>query len=381
MSAGSDTVVAADESGPAQTDSWQWIATDAELARFAESARSNGSLAIDTEFVRRRTYHAELGLVQLASAGRVYLLDPLALDASAAIGDLLAAPEVRKLIHAGGEDIEVLERWSGATPNNLIDTQIANQFSGVPGQIGYQRMVAERLDISLSKGEQQSDWMRRPLTQKQCRYAADDVRYLHPVADQILAEVDRLGRSDWLAEECQRQIQRVLSDQPAYPHLAERNAGSYSEIVQWRLCHLLRWREAEALQRDKPRNWILDAGLAVAIAHCAPSDDTALNRVLTEAGRRDPQRAAAKFSELLAQIEDQPDADFPIAPEPLDGAQKKSVKSLRAALIDLAEPLGLAPEFIATRAILEQAVRAGRWPESVGRWRSALLAELDPSKH
>lgn len=361
--------------------SWTWIATAADLSRFVQTARSSGSLAIDTEFVRRRTYHAELGLVQLAAGEEIFLLDPLATEAESALGELLADPQLRKLIHAGGEDIEVLQRWSGATPSHLVDTQIANQFAGVPGQIGYQRMVAERLDIALSKGEQQSDWMRRPLSEKQCRYAADDVRYLHPVAAQILAEVDRLGRNEWLAEECQRQIDRVLAAPSEFPHLAERNAGSYPRLAQWRLCQLLRWRVAEAQQRDKPKNWILDSGLAVAIAHCQPGELQAMSKAMADAGRRDPERAASKLDAILTEAGDGPNDAFPIAPEPIDGEQKKSVKSLRAALIAAAESLGLAPEFIATRAVLEQAVRDGRWPESIGQWRAQVVAELDPSAH
>lgn len=377
MSSQRPTVVAADESGPAANAAWHWINDTRALAEFSARVQETGSFAIDTEFVRRRTYHAELGLVQLASGDRVYLLDPLDFDAAEAIGRMLADPAVRKLIHAGGEDIEVLQRWSGATPANLIDTQIASQLSGVPGQIGYQRLVAERLDIQLSKGEQQSDWMRRPLSEKQCRYAADDVRHLHALADQLLGEIERLGRNAWLDEDCQRQIDRVLSGPSEYPHLNERNAGSYAAAVQWRLCLLLRWREAEAQRRDKPRNWLLDGGLAVGIAHCDPNDQQAIAERLREAGRRDPERAAAQFAALI-NAEPEAPADFPLAPPPIDGEQKKSVKALRAALIELAEPLGLPPEFIATRAVLEDAVRNGRWPDSVGQWRGEVLQGLDP---
>ncbi|MCB1606668.1 MAG: ribonuclease D [Xanthomonadales bacterium] len=380
MSSGSLTVDGADESGPAREQAWRWIDDAQTLNEVVDSARSAKSLAIDTEFVRRRTYYAELGLVQLAVAGELYLLDPLAIDAGAPLGQLLGDAQITKLIHAGGEDIEVLERWSGVRPVNLIDTQIASQLSGVPGQIGYQRLVAERLGVQLSKGEQQSDWLKRPLSARQCDYAADDVRYLQPLADQLFPEIERLGRREWLEEECLRQIDRVLAGPSDYPHLNERNAGSYPPQVQWRLCLLLRWREREAQRKDKPRSWILDNGLAIAIAHCASGDDAAVVRCLKEAGRRDPQASATPLRTALAAGGQMP-ADFPLAPPPIDGPQKQAVKALRAALGEVAEALGLAPELIATRAVLEQAIRERAWPQGIGQWRAKVLEKVDPSRY
>ncbi len=366
------TVMAAAEPGPASR--WRWLVDSAAWNAFEARARAAGSFAIDTEFVRRRTYHAELGLVQLAVQREVYLLDPLALPERNGLGDLLADPTVRKLIHAGCEDIEVLARWTGQRPSRLIDTQVAAQLCSNGGQIGYQRLVAERLGVPLSKGEQQSDWLRRPLSESQCCYAADDVYYLEPLAEQLLGEVAQRGRMSWLEEECERQVERVLAPLAAYPHLSERNAGQYPAEVQHRLSHLLRWRDAEAEKRDKPRSWILPTASAVALAFAGPDNRAAQVKALKEAGRREPERDAERFAELLAEAGAVPD-DFPLAGAALEGEQKALLTELRGKLADLAKELDLAPEFIATRTSLEARVRDGQWPDSLSLWRLQLLRD------
>lgn len=367
------TVVAADESGPAQA--WQWIDEAAQWPALAAAARGAGQLAIDTEFVRRRTYHAQLGLLQLAVGNQVWLLDPLQWDAAREVGELLADEGLTKLIHAGGEDIEVLTRWTGQRPRRLIDTQIAAQMIGAGGQIGYQKLVAERLGVALSKGEQQSDWLRRPLTAQQCRYAADDVRYLQPLAAAVLGDVEQMGRRSWLEEECERQVERVLAPPPAWPHLAERHAGQYPVAVQYRLGELLRWRNEEAERRDKPRSWILPNATVVALAFAGPSARPAIIKALREAGRREPEQDAERFARMLAEFGDAPD-DFPPAAAPLEGEQKGALTRLRAELEQLAAQHGLAPEFLATRISLEARVRDGSWPDGLGQWRLQLLEGL-----
>jgi ribonuclease D len=367
------TVVAATEPEPASR--WSWIENAEAWAAFEARTRACGRLAIDTEFVRRSTYHAELGLVQLAVQREVWLLDPLALPLRQELGTLLADPAIVKLIHAGGEDIEVLARWTGQRPQALIDTQIASQLCGNGGQMGYQRLVADRLGVQLSKGEQQSDWLRRPLSESQCRYAADDVYYLEPVAEQLLAEVAALGRSDWLAEDCERQIERVLAPASDFPHLSERNAGQYPPDVQYRLCQLLRWRDVEAEKRNKPRGWLLPTATAVALAFAGADNRSALRKAMVEAGRREPDRDAEKFAELLVAAGAMP-AEFPLAGAALEGPQKALLTEIRAGLSETAQRLQLAPEFIATRASLEARVRNGHWPETLGGWRLDLLRDI-----
>ncbi len=364
------TVMAAAEPEPASR--WRWLVDRTAWDDFEARARAAGSFAIDTEFVRRRTYHAELGLVQLAVEREVFLLDPLALPERDGLGGLLADPAVRKLIHAGGEDIEVLSRWTGQRPSQLIDTQIAAQLCSSGGQIGYQRLVADRLGVTLSKGEQQSDWLRRPLSDSQCRYAADDVYYLEALAEPLLAEVTQRGRMSWLEEDCGRQIDRVLAPIAEYPHLNERNAGQFPAEVQYRLSHLLRWRDAEAERRDKPRSWILPTASAVALAFAGPDNRAAQIKALKEAGRREPERDAERFAELLAAAGSVP-AGFPLAGAALEGPQKALLTELRSKLNDLAKELDLAPEFIATRTALEARVRDGQWPQGLSRWRLQLL--------
>ncbi|WP_395140623.1 ribonuclease D, partial [Armatimonas sp.] len=166
-------------------------------------------LALDTEFIRERTYEPVLELVQVSTAdGLIALLDIPALGDLGALGPLLTDPDILKIFHAGGQDIEILTSLLGEMPTPFFDTQIAAAFAGYGTQVGYGALVQSVLKVRLSKEEGFSDWSRRPLTASMCSYAADDVRYLHTLHDRLMARLQRRGRAEW----AQEQTVRVLTN-------------------------------------------------------------------------------------------------------------------------------------------------------------------------
>jgi len=177
------------------------IISDAEtFAQLCAELERSEVVGLDTEFLRERTYFAQLCLLQLAAGTRVLCVDPLALPSLGALRGTMAARAVRKVLHAARQDLEVLAPQAGPA-SGLFDTQVAAALIGLPAQIGYADLVQQLLGVSLAKGQTRTDWSRRPLSAAQLSYALDDVRYLLPLHDRLRARLEQLGRWHWFEEE------------------------------------------------------------------------------------------------------------------------------------------------------------------------------------
>ena len=187
-----------------------FITTAAALEEFAAHLRTQTRIALDTEFLRERTYRAQLCLVQLASPSAAACIDPLALRQLAPLAQVLAAPTVLKVMHASRQDLEVLLPIAGVT-QPVFDTQIGAGLMGLPAQIGYAEAVRRLLGHDLAKSHTRTDWSRRPLSAEQITYALDDVNYLLPLAERLQEEL-RAPRSPRLAQGGARGAHR--RDQP-----------------------------------------------------------------------------------------------------------------------------------------------------------------------
>ena len=168
------------------------IDQDDQLADVCQKARQHAAVALDTEFVRTRTYYPQLGLIQLFDDQQLVLIDPLNIRDWSPFIDLLTDTSVTKFLHAGGEDLEVFLHRFGVLPTPMIDTQILAAFSGQPLSWGFASMVAHFTQVELDKSESRTDWLARPLTQRQCEYAAADVHYLLPIARQLMINSKQL---------------------------------------------------------------------------------------------------------------------------------------------------------------------------------------------
>lgn len=228
-------------------------ALEALTARWQVAPR----LALDTEFVRERTYAAELALIQVCDGGEPQLVDPLAgLDLGTFL-QCLADPGRTKVLHAARQDLEVLAPLLGGMLTPVLDTQVAGALVGHAPQAGYGELVQKELGITLEKGQARTDWLRRPLSAAQLHYAADDVRHLLPLAGRLLARLGDLGRLAWLAEETTTLASLPLTVNPAEAWQRLKGTESLPLREQARVRALAAWRESRAQRRNLPRSWVL----------------------------------------------------------------------------------------------------------------------------
>jgi len=222
--------------------------------------REAGSFAYDSEFIGELTYHPKLCLVQVASARRVALIDPLAGIDLHPFWELLCEPSVEKILHAGQQDIEPVVRHLGRGPVNLFDTQIAAGLAGLPYPVSLSKLVNELAGAKLGKGLTFTHWDQRPLSGMQLRYAADDVRYLPRVRAELGQRLEKLGHAEWAGQECAAQCDPSLYGfNPDAQYLRVRGAGSLQPRNLAVLRELTIWRDSGARKHDvPPRTFLRD---------------------------------------------------------------------------------------------------------------------------
>ena len=312
------------------------ISTPAGLEDLIADLEGEAAIGLDTEFMRERTYRAELCLLQLTTRRGPVCVDPIA-----------------------PEDLR-----PPGTP-----------LAGHPAQVGYAELVRRLLDREVPKGQTRTDWSRRPLSEAQVEYALDDVRHLLPLRELLLAELERLGRSGWLAEELAAleslDVTAVDADRA---WLRFRGVEGWDEGRLRLLRTLAAWRERRAVARNKPRGWILDDAVLREMVLRVPRDRTALTAL------EGMPEGVVKNSgdELLTLIEA---AAVPDPPPPLPRRERPDpvlvarTKRLAETAQGVAQGLGIAPEVLATRRVLEE-VAAGKDPaQAFNGWRATLLVD------
>ena len=350
------------------------IADGAALALAAEQLARAPRLALDTEFMRERTYFAELAFVQLADQERIALVDPLVDMDLAPLTALLTAPGQLKVLHAARQDVEVLLPLTGAPLGPVLDTQLAAALLGCPPQIGYGDLVQRELGHTLEKGHARSDWTHRPLSAAQLTYAADDVRWLLPLAARLEEQLDALGRLDWLHEDLAQ-----LADPGIYV-LAPADAWQRFKAIealppqeQRRLRALAAWREARAVRRNLPRGWVLTDDAARTIARAVPRDVAALRSLDIM-----PAGAVDKLGEeILAALAEAGQLPLEGLVQRVEGRPSAAEQALMRALSDrlkaVATGLGVAPEVMAPQRDLKRIARGESVTQVLRGWRLAHL--------
>lgn len=351
-----------------------WIDTPEALAQRLAEATGARALALDTEFIRERTYFPRLALVQLALPEGVLLIDPVALPEAPALVALLGDAAVEKRMHSASEDIEALRHHYGALPAPLFDTQIAASLCGLGMGLSYQKLVASLLGVHLEKGETRSDWLARPLSESQRHYAAEDVRHLDSAADILRERLERLGRLDWHAQDCARLLRSATTAADPNPHLGLRSAQRLDSESQARLCRLLRWRECVARAQDRPRRWLLENDLAIELAARPPVHRSEYEARL-DAYPKSPRRLRGELWLELSRPLESDERDIPLATEPGQELRAR-VKRLQHAVAKIAVELDLPEPVLANRASLEAlAQEPDRWPTALQGWRAGLLQD------
>ena len=256
-----------------------------EVDALAGQIRSHGIMGLDTEFISERSYQPQLALLQVSTPDGTYLIDPLSEHIQKApdqpIWDLMADPAVVTVVHAHDQESRFCLQRTGRAPGNLFDVQLAAAFNGFYYPIAYDRLVDNVLHCSLGPSQSRTNWLRRPLTRAQTRYAADDVRFLLPLYEAFTSRPsygDEHQRRRWLREETNTRLDR-LSDRETdrWRRLAGANKLSPRSLAALR--ELSAWREATARQHDMPFRRVASDDLLVSLAASRPASETELASV------------------------------------------------------------------------------------------------------
>jgi ribonuclease D len=256
------------------------ITDSAALAKFCERQKGADYIAIDTEFMRERTYWPILCLVQVAGPEEAAAIDALApgIDLKPLLA-LMADPEILKLFHAARQDLEIFYHLSGAVPKPLFDTQIAAMVCGFGDSASYETLVRKLAGAALDKASRFTDWSHRPLTERQIEYALGDVVHLRTVYDRLQQRLAKNERTSWFAEEMAALADPALyRTEPAEAWRRFRLRGRADSRFLAVLRALAAWREAAAQQRDLPRGRVLRDEALIEIASHAPRRVEALAR-------------------------------------------------------------------------------------------------------
>lgn len=324
-----------------------------ELDEALGQIRAAGRLGLDTEFLREKTYFARLCLVQVSTPEHIFLIDPArGLDVGA-LSDVLSDAAIEVVVHAGWQDLQLFYQRNGCVPSKVFDVQMAAGFAGHSASLAYGRLVQEVTGVELEKGEAYTDWCRRPLTDKQLRYAADDVRYLLPMADKLKARLEQLGRTQWLAEEMHllETDTAYAADEEVWRKVAGQGTLSARQTAVLRA--VAHWREEAAAQRDLPRGWMIKDATLVEIARRMPASVAELKLIRGI----DPREAERSGPGILKAIEQgkqaQPIAKGSVPSRTVQARVRMASGLADAVLRTRAEEAGIAPELVASRADLD----------------------------
>jgi ribonuclease D len=331
-------------------------------------------IGLDTEFLRERTYRAELCLVQVSAGEDAVCVDPIAVTDLGALAAPLTTDGIVKVMHASRQDLEVLLPAVGLV-RPVFDTQIAAALAGLPAQVGYAELARRLLGIELAKAHTRTDWSRRPLSPEQIEYAQDDVRHLVPLKAVLEERLEKLGRLAWLAEELAGLADtRGLATDPEDAWRRLKGLRGLDPARERLARGLAAWRERRAMERNRPRGWILD--------------DAALRELIVRVPRSLPAlQAIAEVpagvlrhcgEELLACIaaaavpDPAPALDTRQRPDPVKSALVKKLGTVNQAV---AADLGISPEVLATRRDLERLAEGGEDIAALRGWRRAAIGD------
>ena len=279
--------------------SFEWVDSEKTLDDVIDSVLGGSRYAIDTEFHREKTYYPKLALVQIRWGTQTALIDPLAVDPRRLAR--LFSSEILAVFHAAQQDLEVLRHASLEAPRNIFDCQVAAGFVGFSTP-SLATLVQAVKKTSLSKGDRLTDWLRRPLTDQQCAYAADDVVHLFDLHDELTRQLTELGRIDWVNDACAELASRPTGPQDpsdAWLKLKEVRAlkGSARGVAQ----ALAKWREERAMRSDLPPRRVMSDMALLGISQRVPKS---VEELANTRGVDDRHLSAEYCKEIMTAVRD-----------------------------------------------------------------------------
>lgn len=358
------------------------IETTRELEELCDKLGSGGSFALDTEFVRERTFYIQLGIVQVAAEELEAVIDPHAVETLEPLYALVTDASVEKVVHAGEQDFAALYEKGKIVPKNVFDTQIAAALVGYGDQISYAKLVAKVTGVQLSKLETLTDWTARPLTKAQIDYSLEDVRYLGEIRQHLGDRLEELGRAGWELEECARLESATTYRTPDPLEFYKRlktgglNGGSLGVLRE-----VAAWREEMARSRNVPRGWVIRDQSVLEIARRKPSTIKTLKQIRSLKPHQIGKDGEAIIESVKRGEEDPIDEPAPDRVRSKVPAEIDSIaRLLEAWLYARATEAEIAPSMLATRGDLKS-LAAGHFRSDIPElallegWRRELVGQ------
>ena len=348
---------------------YQYIDTPATLAELCARLKGKPWIAVDTEFMRERTYYPELCLVQVATDELVACVDPLALPSLEPLLAVFLDERTVKVLHAARQDLEIFFHMSGKVPQPVFDTQVAARFLGLPDQAGYGAVVQSMLGITLDKSHARTDWARRPLSAAALDYAADDVRHLRNLYHKILAELAARERGAWVEPELKALVdEKLYRPDPDNAWHRVRGVQRLKPKTLTLIKSLAAWRERTAMAENRPRQWIVKDESLMDLAKQLPCDLESLAAV-RGVGESLAKRHGAELLKMLGEDGEPSAVERPTRDTPLKPEQEALVDALNALLRLSAARGDVSAASLANRAELERLVRGERELQILKDWR------------
>jgi ribonuclease D len=367
----------------------EYVSDAATLNALCVEWASEEFLAVDTEFERTSTFYARIGLLQIADSKCCYLVDPLSIDDWSGFKQLLSTPSCTLVMHSCSEDLSLLQTFLGCLPVSLFDTQLAAAFLGIGFSISYQALIEQLLGITVAKDETRSDWIKRPLSEKQIHYAAADVRYLLQVREILSDQIEQKGMLDWLRAESAQQLviahRLEQESQWEFYYTGVSNAWHLNTQGLQALQQLCVWREQKARQRNKPRSWIVKdndlMNLCEVVSGPIKAGEFTLGDVSNAEGvdSRFLSRNASELYQLLSGSSKRIEVDPTLLNKPLSAPLRKKLKLSKQVANTKAEELGMSPELLGRKKPLVELLRSYerdgelQWSGDFAGWRRELL--------
>ena len=353
----------------------QFIDTEAELAKFCQHISDTTWMTVDTEFLRERTYYAQLCLIQVATADSIACIDPLAIDDLSPLLELIYQPDIAIVFHAARQDLELFYALRGSLPPNVFDTQIAATVLGYGDQIGYGNLVKQCINIELDKAHSRTDWSKRPLDAGQIDYAADDVRYLRDVYHILLKELHEKNRLHWLDDDFASLTNSdTYEPDPAMMWKKIKGAGRLKGVQLAILQKLAEWLEARAIESNRPRRWILKDEVMLDLAKLTPETTQKLSVIRgLESGTI--QRHGKTLIDIVARAKAIPKTQWPTVKKPvfLTTQQDATVDAMVALLRKFCDEQAIAPAAVASRKDIERVVSGDPSVSLLHGWRNEIV--------
>lgn len=333
----------------------QYIDTPDKLAALCQKISAAPWLALDTEFLREKTYYPQFCLLQIATPEWVACVDPIALPDLSTLFECIGNPSIIKVFHSCHQDLEIIYHVTGKVPGPIFDTQIAAPLLGYQDNPGYAMLVSSLLNVNLNKAHTRADWSKRPLSEAEIQYAADDVIYLCKIYEIMCQKLEQLGRMDWLKQDfADLENPGSYKVQPASAWLKIRGKNKLSSRQLSIVQALTQWRESTAQNENRPRSWLLRDEIIFDMAKLQP-ESVAEMGAIRGINERALNRYGRHLCELIAEAKNR-------EPMPLKNKsrivkktqQHEAILDILTALIRIrAEENSLNPSILATRQDLE----------------------------